>query len=668
MWNGLSRTTRIAAGMGLIILLALGLRIIGVAFVPPRWDEGWSVAIATLPLSELAAITSADVHPPLFYMLLGAWEHLVGVNLFASRYLAVLMSLPAVPLAYAAARAWGGRHFRRSTRLAFIAAALMAWLPLAVYYSGVIRMYALAPTFTLLATWAAMRLAEPFEDGRGRSRRWLLTTAFVMGATGAMLTLYHAVWALVALGLYALVVALFTRKGAFIARLWPLAIAVSAAVLFYLPWAIYAIPQLLNRASGGNIGQNYPVSYFIDIATYGLTMSQQVGAIGLALIGLIIGLGLVCSLGQRRRTSRRFGGLTAIDAFNLREDVVTLLRLGLPALVILFTIGGVAAAARNWAFNERMLICAAPGLVFLLAWSFDQMSHRSRILAAVMGLALVSLYFRTSSTLVVQKTLEVFDPYNPHTYIEHIQPRARPDDLAIFNVLSPAGFYALDRTAAAPGWSYALTWDPVIEDFDRWQARITQAAHDHARLWIVLYRGLAGKNGDLRGWLDSNLYPAGAEWGDEGVFYGLYGGQQEPMVAGGGWQTHWQDATGFDLELRSTQLPLRIHPSDIIPVALIWRAPAALKQNYKVFVHAFDLQGHLVAQHDALPLNDLRPMPSFKPGSDNIDHHGLALPGNYQGSLRIEVGIYDPATGVRVKTSSGLDSLVIGTVDVTYSK
>ncbi len=110
-----------------------------------------------------------------------------------------------------------------------------------------------------------------------------------------------------------------------------------------------------------------------------------------------------------------------------------------------------------------MLICAVPALALLLAWSFEQMlprsgaRHRSNLKrktqAALAGcdcLALIAVYFTTSTDFVYQKTLEVFDPYNPNTYRQHIAPLAQPNDRVFFNVLSPAGFYALDQQAGDP--------------------------------------------------------------------------------------------------------------------------------------------------------------------------------------------------------------------------
>ncbi|MFC1464598.1 MAG: glycosyltransferase family 39 protein [Candidatus Brachytrichaceae bacterium NZ_4S206] len=646
----LHRSTLVA----LATLLGFALRLPLNDVIPPRWDEGWSIAHASLPIAELLLITAADVHPPLYYLLLGAWQRMTGHNLFAARYLSVLLSTTAIPLAYVTARAWS-----RSQRVAVLAAFFMAWMPLAVYYGAVVRMYALAPSFVLLAAYGACRRLEigDWKLGRNSISHLQSLIMFAVGAAGVMLTLYHAVWALAAIAIYAFGRAIMHRKRC-AAR--DFALSTGVAALIFAPWGVFAVPQFLSRAAAEattNIGQRFPVSYFLHQGVFDLMMAQQAGVAGPLVIGLIVVAGV------------------AVAA--IRKHPIVLL--ALPLTMIAFTLLGVAFAARQWAFNARMLICAAPALAMLLGWSFDQVlvanardagrtTHDAKRKTqdairhapfALFSLALLAVYWPTSTSFVYAKTLEVFDPYNPHTYRAHIAPLARSDDLVFFNVLSPAGFYALDRQAGDPGWSYALTWDPVIEPRGRWEARITEAAQRHDRLWIVLYRGLAGKNGDLRGWMDSNFYPAHAQWGEEEVFYGLYGvarGKLQPSDAAG---VRWGEVV-----LESAYLPRAISPGDIMPVALTWRAEAPVSRNYKVFVHAIQPDGSVIAQHDAQPLNDLRPMTTWPLGEAVRDNHGLALPADYRGPLRIVAGLYDPDTGARLRTTGGTDAVTLATVIV----
>ncbi len=610
------------------VLLAVGLgfalRLPGLGEVPPRWDEGWSIAHAALDLADVLIVTAADVHPPLYYLLLGAWQRLVGMDLFAARALSVMLSTTAVALIYPAAKAWSG-----SRRAALWAAYLMAWLPPAVYYGGVARMYAAVPSLVLLAIYGALR----------PERR----LALIVGAAGAMLTLYHAFWALCALALYALGRAARRRD-------WRASRALIAAFgiagMIFAPWAVFAMPQFLARASAEaatNIGQQLPLDYFIRLGLYDLTLAQSAGPPALLSVWFTVGLGLIAG---RRRAGR----------------------LTLPLMMIVLTILGVAFAARQWAFNARMLIGAAPALAMLIGWAlnavYDAMrgASRDRPFARLLSFApaalLIAAHWPISTGLVYAKTLEVFDPYNPHTYHQNIAPRARPGDLVIFNVLSPAGFYALDRQVGNPSWSYALTWDPVIEPRQRWEARVSQAARQHDRLWLVLYRGLAGANGHLRGWMDSHFYPAYAAWGEEAVFYGLYGVAHEAMRA-----IPTDGARWGEIALIEAQLPARVAAGAILPVQLIWRADVSPSRNYKVFVHATAPDGFVIAQHDAQPLNDLRPMTSWRPGEAVRDNHGLALPETYRGPVRVVIGLYDPDTGQRLRTTSGAEAWALAVVE-----
>ncbi|MCS6773611.1 MAG: glycosyltransferase family 39 protein [Thermoflexales bacterium] len=604
-----------------ITLLGFALRLPLNDQIPPRWDEGWSVAHALLDLGELLRITAADVHPPAYYLLLKGWLWLGGVDLFAARYLSVVLGTLAIPLTYVAARVW-----LNESRGAVWAALVMAWLPLAVYYSAVVRMYALALPLVALATYTAGRLMQ--------HRR--AEIALGASAAGAMLTLYHAGWALAALGLTTLGRALLQRDGQ---ALRQLASGVGVALALFLPWAGYALPQLLERArveQSRNIGQQIPLDYFVQLGVRDLTLSQTLGEAGVLALGSVIVGGSALALFQRRSPAL----------------------LVMPLIAIALTLLGVAFGARQWAYNARMLTGAAPALALALGWALSRWSGAHPALSALAALGLAAIHAPISSGLVYTKSLEVFDPYDPHQYRARIAPAAKPNDLVVFNVLSPAGFYALDRSPSDPSWSYALTWDPVIEPRDLWEARLRGRVTRHGRVWLVLYRGLAGQNGHLRGWMDSHLFPADAAWSEEGVFFGLYGARQP---------THTRTDPGWDwgdIRLVQAQTVEHLPAGSVLPVALTWVAQVPPVADDKIFVHALAPDGRLIAQHDAQPLNDLRPMTSWTVGEPVHDRHGLALPDNYRGALTLLVGRYDPNTGQRRPTRFGAGEVKLGSVVV----
>jgi hypothetical protein len=92
-------------------------------------------------------------------------------------------------------------------------------------------------------------------------------------------------------------------------------------------------------------------------------------------------------------------------------------------------------------------------------------------------------------------------------------------------------------------------------------------------------------------------------------------------------------------------------------VTLAWEALTDLPTTYVVFVHALDESGTLLAQSDALPGGGTRPTTGWLPGEFILDTHTLRADPTAVAALR--VGLYDPATGIRVELRRGGDALLI---------
>lgn len=93
-----------------------------------------------------------------------------------------------------------------------------------------------------------------------------------------------------------------------------------------------------------------------------------------------------------------------------------------------------------------------------------------------------------------------------------------------------------------------------------------------------------------------------------------------------------------DFELRQAKFAPSVSAGAHASVQSHWLAQTAQKKSYKIFVHALAADGHLVAGHDAMPLNDLRPMTTLPAGEDVQDNHGLASPMDFRGPLRLIAG------------------------------
>jgi 4-amino-4-deoxy-L-arabinose transferase-like glycosyltransferase len=95
--------------------------------------------------------------------------------------------------------------------------------------------------------------------------------------------------------------------------------------------------------------------------------------------------------------------------------------------------------------------------------------------------------------------------------------------------------------------------------------------------------------------------------------------------------------------------PERVAPGASLDVRLYWQARQQMDRNYTVFVHLLDDSGRIVAQADGQPVAGQRPTRGWTAGEVLTDSHTLALPGDAaSGRYRLEVGMYDQATGDRL--------------------
>jgi hypothetical protein len=104
--------------------------------------------------------------------------------------------------------------------------------------------------------------------------------------------------------------------------------------------------------------------------------------------------------------------------------------------------------------------------------------------------------------------------------------------------------------------------------------------------------------------------------------------------------------------------PAEGDPSNRTDVTLVWQGLSQMPISYRVFVHLIDDRGEIVAQSDGIPAGWTRPTTGWLPGEFIVDSHVLdtsSIGDDQQLSLRI--GLYDPATGVRIEVS-GKDSIV----------
>jgi len=111
---------------------------------------------------------------------------------------------------------------------------------------------------------------------------------------------------------------------------------------------------------------------------------------------------------------------------------------------------------------------------------------------------------------------------------------------------------------------------------------------------------------------------------------------------------------GYDLS------PTPVRPGQPLRLRLVWRADKPQATSYTVFTHLLDAHEKIWAQHDGLPVDATRPTTTWEPGEVIADSHTLPVqPDAAPGTYRVEIGLYDAQTGVRLRTTDGADRVLL---------
>ncbi len=172
-----------------VMLLAAGMRFIGITSESFWVDEAASWMFSQMPFSELWGGIPYEPHPPMYYTFLKFWIAIFGHGEFAMRSLSALVNLATVYLVFLIGRlAIRGRD---GFWLGLMAAVVFAMHPVQIHYAQEARSYAM---LTLAAAMVLLPIVwwlrhpnvlsiRPRELVRNATRReWQAIALFVVGA------------------------------------------------------------------------------------------------------------------------------------------------------------------------------------------------------------------------------------------------------------------------------------------------------------------------------------------------------------------------------------------------------------------------------------------------------------------------------------------------------
>ena len=184
-----------------------------------------------------------------------------------------------------------------------------------------------------------------------------------------------------------------------------------------------------------------------------------------------------------------------------------------------------------------------------------------------------------------------------------------------------------------------LAWRPGEVIVDTYQLTIPDDV-PRAQAWMVQLN--AYRMGE--DWLPFAL--GGYEMGDRVILKWIRVGASEPL----GVPPESRLETGVMFGEAIALQGARITPDDReVRVMLWWEVLAPPERDYTVFVHFVDEDGRLVGTGDRPPLEGGFPTLLWRPGDSVADEHVVPLPSDLPpGEYTVQVGWYDPVTGVRL--------------------
>jgi hypothetical protein len=189
-----------------------------------------------------------------------------------------------------------------------------------------------------------------------------------------------------------------------------------------------------------------------------------------------------------------------------------------------------------------------------------------------------------------------------------------------------------------------------------------------ARYNLTLDAALPDGRYDLR---VAALSPEGAALGEAMILYGLtVRAARDAAAAQRSLQHPLAEVSfagsmallGYDLSAET------LAPGSTLALTLTWRCEQAPPADYTVFVHLLDGTTAVRAQEDAPPGQGSAPTSGWEPGEVIVDRHELTLPPDAaMGPLRLEIGLYEPRSGARLRLwragqPAGWEQLLLPTV------
>lgn len=225
--------------------------------------------------------TYSAQHPPLYFVSLNVWGKYVSFDSFVMRLWSVFWGVMTIAVVYRLGRDMGG------ITVGVYAAVFLSTSVLFIFYAHELRQYA------MLIFWTALTWLLYWRSSRRKTPpNFTQLAALTIATACAVYTHYSAIFLLVPMGLYHLIVVSKTRAW------WMVSTAVILAGISFLPW----IPTLLSglQVTAGKVEGGHPELMYNNELM--LIVAQFWGNGHWLLFAGLMGLGAISALLNRRNS------------------------------------------------------------------------------------------------------------------------------------------------------------------------------------------------------------------------------------------------------------------------------------------------------------------------------------------------------------------------------
>lgn len=377
-----------------LLILAFGGIYLSLCFNNNIWtDEGFTIDLLRncKTFRDVCDFTAADVHPPLYYLILKVFSDRLGIHLLLIKILSIVPMLITMVLAPTIIR----NDFGYRSALFFIL--ILGTLPCTMEYAVQARMYTWAILFVTLCGLSAYRIAT-----RNKRIDWL---GYLLGGVCAAYTHYFAFTAVLWIyGFLFLYLLSWKRK-----QLLKWLVATVLSLIAYLPWLTRMAGQVKGVSGSywiAEIDGKVLLSYFPWIVNTNLPYVT-------AVMGVIFSIALVLVIYQMKRKKGFDGKITA-----------ALFGLLIPVLVVVT--GVVLSKLIRPIFIIRYIMPSIGLLCLFLAIAFSYLETKAWIAVGLFWAALGTVDYQQNYYSEYQAT------YTPQTE-QFLREHVGENDLVVYN-------------------------------------------------------------------------------------------------------------------------------------------------------------------------------------------------------------------------------------------